>query len=128
MADTSYAADRVRGPAIALIVTAVLLAIWQVLALVATVFDLAVPEYGDQELPAVVQFATGTIGAAIGLGMAFLVGFGALKMQRLESYSLALAGSIVAMIPCSPCCLIGLPFGIWALVVLMDDRVKTAFR
>ena len=37
--------------------------------------------------------------------------------------------SILAMIPClSPCCLIGLPIGIWALVILMKPEVKAAFK
>jgi hypothetical protein len=32
------------------------------------------------------------------------------------------------MIPCiSPCCLLGLPIGIWALVVLLKPEVKAAF-
>ena len=37
--------------------------------------------------------------------------------------------TIIAMVPCiSPCCLVGLPIGIWALVVLMKPEVKAAFR
>ena len=64
-----------------------------------------------------------------GLAMAILVFVGATKMKNLENYSLAMAAAIVAMIPCiSPCCLLGLPFGIWALVVLNDSSVKAAFR
>jgi hypothetical protein len=32
------------------------------------------------------------------------------------------------MIPClSPCCCLGLPIGIWALVVLLDNNVKASF-
>jgi hypothetical protein len=49
-------------------------------------------------------------------------------MKRLENYGFALTGAIVAMVPCSGCCLLGLPFGIWALVVLSDSSVKEAFR
>ena len=53
---------------------------------------------------------------------------GALKMQSLKSYSLAIIASILAMLPCAtPCCLIGLPFGIWALVVLNKPGVKSHF-
>jgi predicted lysophospholipase L1 biosynthesis ABC-type transport system permease subunit len=58
-----------------------------------------------------------------------LILFGAIKMKRLESYGLAMAVSIIAMIPCfSPCCLIGLPIGIWAMVVLSKPEVKSAFH
>jgi hypothetical protein len=50
-------------------------------------------------------------------------------MQRLQMYGLAMTSSILAMIPClSPCCLLGLPFGIWALVILNQDHVKQSFE
>ena len=65
----------------------------------------------------------------IGGVVAIVVITGALKMKRLQSYPFAMIASIIAMIPCiSPCCLLGLPFGIWALVVLSDPQVKAAFR
>ena len=31
------------------------------------------------------------------------------------------------MLPCSACCLLGLPMGIWALIVLIDNEVKRLF-
>ena len=66
---------------------------------------------------------------AIGIGLAILVLMGGIKMNKLESYSLAMAASIIAVIPCfSPCCLLGIPIGIWALVVLNDPNVKSAFK
>ena len=56
-------------------------------------------------------------------------GIDPLKMKNLESYSFAMAASIIAMIPCiGPCCLLGIPFGIWSIVVLGDAQVKAAFR
>jgi len=65
----------------------------------------------------------------VGLGVAGFLVWAGLKMMRLESYALAITGCILALIPCvSPCCLIGLPFGIWGLVVLNDQTVKPAFR
>ena len=36
--------------------------------------------------------------------------------------------TIVSMLPCSCCWTLGLPFGIWALVVLNQPEVKDAFR
>jgi hypothetical protein len=53
--------------------------------------------------------------------------FGALKMLRLQSYGLAIAAAIIAMLPCQCCCVLGLPFGIWALVVLNKPEVKSQF-
>lgn len=55
--------------------------------------------------------------------------FGALKMKNLESYGLAMAAAIIACIPCcGSCCCIGIPVGIWSLVVLRKPEVKAAFR
>lgn len=64
----------------------------------------------------------------VGLVVAGVIVYGALQMQQLKSYPLALAASILSMIPfISPCCCIGLPVGIWALVVLLKPEVKSAF-
>jgi hypothetical protein len=54
---------------------------------------------------------------------------GANKMRNLDSYGLAVAAAILSVIPCisSPCIVLGMPFGIWALVVLMNDDVRNAF-
>lgn len=50
------------------------------------------------------------------------------KMMSLSGRGLGIFASILAMIPCvSGCCLIGLPIGIWALVVLNGAGVKAAF-
>jgi hypothetical protein len=49
-------------------------------------------------------------------------------MKKLKNWNLAMAGSILAMIPCiSPCCIMGLPIGIWAVIVLMKPEIKSAF-
>ncbi len=55
--------------------------------------------------------------------------FGGLKMKNLESYGLAMAASIITLIPCfGSCCCIGIPVGIWSLIVLNKPEVKSAFR
>jgi hypothetical protein len=56
-----------------------------------------------------------------------LIIFGAWQMRNLKSYGLALTSSILAMIPCHLCCMVGLPIGIWALIVLLKTEVKSAF-
>src|SRR5205807_7261566 len=59
------------------------------------------------------------------LGIGVLIIVGAQRMKNLQSHGMAMAASIVAMIPCiSPCCLLGLPFGIWALIILLKPEVK----
>jgi hypothetical protein len=50
-------------------------------------------------------------------------------MKWRVSYGGSMTGAILACIPClSPCCFLGIPFGIWALVVLNDTAVKDWFH
>ena len=55
--------------------------------------------------------------------------YGSIQMMGLKSYGLAMTAAIVSMVPCvGPCCCLAIPFGIWALVVLMKPDVKAAFQ
>jgi hypothetical protein len=56
-----------------------------------------------------------------------LMMFAAMKMRRLENYWLAVSGSVLAML-ITPGNLVGLPIGVWSLVVLSDSQVRAAFR
>ena len=65
----------------------------------------------------------------IGAILQLVVIFGAIQMRALKSRSLAMAAAIISCIPClSACCVLGIPFGIWSLVVLNDPAVKQAFE
>jgi len=128
-------ADQVNGPAIGLIVTAVL---GFLASIVGTLWNLLAAGAGFHQSgmnPEMERLATmfggtmGVISGIIGFLVAGLILFGALKMKKCESYGWAITASIIAMIPCiSPCCLVGLPVGIWALVVLSKPEVKSAFH
>ena len=126
-----YALGRVAGPAIALIVTGALgvVANLAVIVLYSVVIVMALggwgqmPERQEAALGGGIMIALGLLGVLI----AVLVIVGAVKMRRLKSYGLAMTAAIIAMLPCSGCCMLGLPFGIWGLVVLNDANVKTAF-
>lgn len=66
--------------------------------------------------------------AAIFLALDCLVLYGAYCLQTLRNHGMAMTGAIISCIPvCSPCLILGIPFGIWALVVLNDKDVKSAF-
>jgi hypothetical protein len=54
----------------------------------------------------------------------------AIQMIRVRSWGLALAGCIVAAIPItsSACCLLTLPFSIWAIVQLVKPEIRAAFK
>ncbi|MEM9702789.1 MAG: hypothetical protein AAF907_10145 [Planctomycetota bacterium] len=55
--------------------------------------------------------------------------YGARKMRRLESYVLCQVAAGLCAVPfCNTCGIRGCPGGIWALVVLNDTAVKSAFR
>jgi len=68
------------------------------------------------------------------LGAIFLVVYnliiimGAINMLKLKKQGAAKMGAILAVIPlCSPCIVLGIPFGIWALVTMNRPDVKAMF-
>lgn len=61
------------------------------------------------------------------LALGIVTLFGASKMLQLQSYPLSMAAAIAAMVPWY-CCLLGLPIGIWALIVLRNPDVKREFE
>jgi hypothetical protein len=72
---------------------------------------------------------TSIISCIFSLIFALLITIGGMKMKSLSGYGLAMTASILCMIPCTNiCCIIGLPIGLWALIVLMNQDVKSAFR
>ena len=65
---------------------------------------------------------------AVGGILNLLAILGGIMMRSLKSYGWGMAGSIVSLIPCATgCCCTGIPFGIWALIVLSRPDVKAAF-
>jgi hypothetical protein len=129
------AQDQVTAPAIALMVVAIVGFLLQVANLVWRLGFAAV--MASQQEQALRQTPFGNmfsgpfviVGAVIAILVSGLILFGAIKMKQLENYGLAMAASIIAMIPCiSPCCIIGLPIGIWAVVILSKPEVKSAFH
>jgi hypothetical protein len=131
--DPALAAQRVAGPATALMVIAILSLILRVGAVVVGLVQFGAapmmqPQNRHDLLPMMVGGGANAVGGIFGIIVAVVILIGAMRMKKLESYGFSMAVAIIAMIPCfSPCCL-GLPFGIWALVVLSDGSVKAAFR
>lgn len=67
-------------------------------------------------------------GLTLWLLMNLGVVLGAISMIRLKSYRSAYTAAVFSVIPfCSPCFLLGIPFGIWAIVVLNRPEVKQRF-
>jgi hypothetical protein len=130
------ARDRVSGPAIGLIVVGgigVLMALWGMVQSATGANQVPEEMFND---PNMAQYRSiiegsqrfGIVGNVLVLLTSGLTIFGALKMKNLQSYGLAMAASIVAMIPCiGPCCCVGLPIGIWSIVTLSKPEIKAAF-
>lgn len=129
------ALQQVGGPAIGLLVTAILGLMGAVAGLAMNILGIgfsAAGMGGNPEAERLVHLFGGTLGILRNI-IAILVGvfllYAGLKMRKLENYSAGMIASIIAMVPCiSPCCLIGLPVGIWALVVLNRPEVKVHFH
>ena len=130
------ALQMVKGPVIGLKVTAIVGLVLVVVGFVVNVLTLSGYHFGMQQMyDPQVQKLFNTLGGGLGIVQNIIGGIvgvivllGAAKMQKLQNYQFALTASIVAMVPCiSPCCVFGLPFGIWALVVLNKPEVKSQF-
>jgi len=132
----TMARDRVAAPAI---LTIILGAIWTI-AVSISLLRLAIA--GPRQ-PALQQLPADTpdwfkdamrdaaksepVSLPVSAALALVVLFGGIQMYRLRTYPLALAASIILCIPCSCCCL-GMPVGIWSLIVLWNPTVREAFR
>lgn len=124
----------VGAPAIGLIVTAIIGILYQLVSVVMNLLGTGIGAFaaasGDSSgMGSLFGGVLGLVFNVVWLLMGGLVIFGALKMKKLESYGLSMAAAVIAALPCtSPCCFLGLPLGIWAIVVLMNQDVKSAFK
>lgn len=129
------AVRQVQGPAIGLLITAVLGLAGAVGTLGMHAFGIAIEppgRHGGDPFQQLINFSAGGLGMIQGLVQLAVGGvilYGALKMMKLQNYQLAMVSTVMAMVPCvSPCCVVGLPIGIWALVVLIKPEVKSVFK
>ncbi len=53
---------------------------------------------------------------------------GGWRMRQGKSYGLSMVAAIIALLPCSFGWIVGLPMGIWALIVLLDPEVREGFE
>jgi len=126
-------AAQVSSPSVGLLVTGVVGGIISVLGLILNAIGTSVIPFMEDSLDErymeLWEGAAGIASSFIGIVVAVFIIYAALKMKELSQYGLCMAASILAMIPCiSPCCIIGLPIGIWCLVVLTKPEVKAAFH
>jgi len=126
-------AAQVSSPSVGLLVTGVIGGILSLLGLILNAIGTSVIPFVkdslDERYMDLWEGAAGIASSFIGIVIAVFIIYAALKMKELSQYGLCMAASILAIIPCiSPCCIIGLPIGIWCLVVLTRPDVKAAFH
>ncbi len=125
----------VQGPAIALIVVSLIAIVCGSLALAVDVILIAsgavakMEELNESPISEYTQITVRTIwGVVLVIASSFVL-YGAIQMRSLRKYRTARAAAIVAMLPLlGPCCILGIPFGIWAFVALGKPGVKNAFH
>lgn len=148
-ANDARAADTVRVPAILLLITGIFTFIG---AVANVVFHSTIPDRIDQNIEEIRQdpqmpakekeniidslewlkdvlsnplmYVSYAVGAVAGI----LIIIGSVQMLNLSGLALPVTACILAMIPCFSgcCCVVGLPAGIWGLVVLSQPYVKEA--
>lgn len=131
--DYGAISEKVKLPAIFMMVIAGLSILGNILSLVLQILGVSLrglaPGGGEQErIVHMFSGGAGIVFALLGIVVNAIVIFGAMKMKSLGGYALAMTAAILAIVPCSCCCILNMPFGIWSLVVLLNPNVKAAFR
>ncbi len=136
------AVERLRPPAVLLLVIGVADVVTTVFAISFTVFrpQLVTRLLEKLEVPAEDVATTLTrlqepafrlfvlvIGAIL-VGMYLAAIVGALKMYRGESYRWSVAASALALLPPGSCACLRFLIGIWALVLLTSPAIRAGFR
>jgi hypothetical protein len=144
--DRETVRQKVKVPAIGLIVSASISIVMSVWGLFKLLFSSVNIQQIDEQLSALnnpqlqelmdkmFHFFYGPFGIAnqiFQLIISILILTGAIKMLKLRSYQFAFAAAILSVLPCiTPCCgwLLALIFGIWSMVVLGKADVKSRFE
>lgn len=122
------ALSAVVGPATALLVVGIIdLVVYSIMVAV-NLMRVATENQGGRGDSLILGMACGCMFAGLRIAYQLVIITGAQKMKRLESYGFAMTAAIMAVIPLfSPCLILGIPFGIWALVAINQQGVKDAF-
>ncbi|MCA8991136.1 MAG: hypothetical protein KDA88_04115 [Planctomycetaceae bacterium] len=121
--------DRVKPVAICLIIVSILSLLLNLLRSLVVLIAMA-GGMGNNRPPGDELVIAGMIaGAFIFCGIGACQVYGSFQMLNLRSLGLVRATVIVSLIPfCSQLGCVGIPFAIWALIVLGDSEVQEAFE
>ena len=125
----------VRRPAIALIIVSIVAIVFGCLGLVGDIGLIVsgavdrLEEINQSPISKHTQITVRMIWGVVLLFASSFVLYGAIQMKNLKNYSTARAAAYVSVIPLlGPCYVLGIPFGIWALVTLGKPDVKYLFE
>ncbi len=127
--------DKLKKPAIGLIIVGILNGVIGILSLISVVLRLA--GVLQMQIPmSKAERAGYNFGLAMNFGIAILsiliaplIIFGAVKMLKGANFKWSKTSAILAMIPLVSCCfVVGIPIGIWSLIVLHRSDVKAFFN
>lgn len=135
----AHAQNLVSGPATGLLIVGILCAIASLWGVVSNLLGIGMGAMGGgprgnipPQLEQYARLMSGGLGLALNFIAVALAGFyifASTKMRRLESYGMVMTATILSMLPCtSSCCCVGLPVGIWILIVLSKPEVKGSFH
>jgi hypothetical protein len=124
---------RVAGPALGLIIIcsislatlflSFVFSLWLLVSGVAE--ELSQPAMMSKEAQIIIRLVWNVLMQAVNI----VILIGAARMKGLRNHSHSTTACILSLIPCiGPCLVLGIPFGIWGLVVLKDPAVQAAFR
>lgn len=88
------------------------------------------PRVNPAQIPEMIDviISGGRVMSGVGIVLSPLVLLASILMLRARGYWIAVVGSFLAMVDIGcGCCLLGLPFGIWSLVVLLRPETKALF-
>lgn len=118
------------GPAIGILITTTLGLLAIIAWLIATIVE--IQNQGEINDPAEMFGATIALLLMFGLPILLsLLCIGAMiRAFAVRNYALVMTGFILSLTPFAGCfgCILGLPLGIWGIIVMADDSVKAAFR
>ena len=132
---TKDPSEMVNGPAIGLMVTAGIGAFGAVIGLFMSLMGAGMEGMeafegmeGMEWMAPLMGGAVAVILKIVSIVIAGFVFWASMQMRNLQGWGMAVTAAILAVFPCtSPCCLAGIPIGIWALVILFKPEVKAAF-
>ena len=115
------------GPAIGIAIGAMLCSGYVGLTLIGLLIN---PQPNiPQDEAARIGYYIGLVGAVVAMALHSLgMLVGCVALFRGKGTTMAWIGVVCAVLPCNPCCLISLGFGIWGIIVLSDPNVKKVMQ